>query len=469
MTDHANSAVVSHNFRLLLALVTIAAVEIPALENGLARTPPMGWNTWYDLQGNYNDSVIRQMADAMVSSGMKEAGYQYINLDDLWQGSRDAQGDLQPDPQKFPNGMKAVIDYVHSKGLKFGMYSDAGASGCSGRIGAYPHYVQDAAQWAAWGADFVKLDWCGGGNGESAVQRYSEFRDAIKKSGRPMVFNICNWGQGSPWTWGDTVGNCWRTTGDIGQSVWPVADANQALYQYAKPGSWNDPDYLTFVHNSHANQAEAQSQFSIWSIMAAPLIAVADLRTIQPWVKDVLTNKEAIAVDQDSMGVQGHKIKSVGGLEVWVKPLRNSNWAVGLFNRSGSSTSIPFVWSDIGIAATTTAYVRDLWAHKNLGSFTGSFSTTVPAAGCALVRVSLDNQTSVDSPRAGVGRRSASAGEGLYAGGGVIVRWNAAASQNLVVTDMRGRIVARSLLRDQGSASIRISELGAGVYCVRAR
>ena len=294
-----------------------------AISSTLALTPPMGWNSWNKFACDVSEDMIRSMADAMVKSGMKDAGYQYVNIDDCWQVSRDAQGNIVADPQRFPHGMKAVGDYIHSLGLKFGVYSDAGSKTCAGRPGGLGHEYQDAIQYAAWGVDYLKYDWCNATT-QDAKASYANIRAALDAAGRPIVLSICEWGTAKPWLWGKEVGgNLWRTTGDIkdrwgGSEKWPdgsccaygvlgILDQQVGLESYAGPGHWNDPDMLE-VGNGGMTDTEYRAHFSLWAILAAPLIAGNDLRDMRPEIHDILTNKEVIAVDQDALGREGERV-----------------------------------------------------------------------------------------------------------------------------------------------------------------
>jgi alpha-galactosidase len=360
-----------------------------ALDNGLARTPPMGWNSWNRFGCNINDSLIRSIADAMVSSGMQAAGYQYVNLDDCWQVSRDSAGNIVADASRFPSGIKALADYVHSKGLKLGVYTDAGTATCAGRPGTLNHEQQDAKTYAAWGVDYVKEDWCNTAGLDPATQ-YAKFRDALASSGRPILFSICNWGVNSPWSWGPATGNMWRTTGDINDSwssMTSIIDQSGSHASAARPGAWNDPDMLE-VGNGGMNATEYRSHMSMWAIMAAPLIAGNDIRSMSAETHDILTAPEVLAVDQDPAGVQGVKVSDNGaGLQVWAKRLQQTGAvAVALFNRSGASANMTASWSAIGLAAGSGT-VRDLWARADRGSYTSSYTVNVPSHGTALLKI----------------------------------------------------------------------------------
>ena len=379
----------------VLALLT-AAGPLPALDNGLARTPPMGWNSWNKFACNVSEDLIKQAADAVVSSGMKDAGYQYVVIDDCWQVARDAQGNIIADAQRFPSGMKAVADYVHSKGLKFGLYSDAGTATCQNRPGGRGYEFQDARQYAAWEVDYLKYDWCNHSTQDSQAS-YSIMRDALAKSGRPIVFSLCEWGSTKPWLWAKDVGNLWRATSDIvdkwegsekwgGLGVVQILDLQDGIQSYAGPGHWNDPDMLE-VGNGGMSTTEYRAHFSMWCLLAAPLMAGNDIRSMSGDIRDILTNKEVIAVDQDVLGREGHRVKSAGGLEVWVKQLADGGRAVALLNRTAGQANITAEWTDIGYPGHLSAKVRDLWQHKELGEMTGSFSAPVPSHGVVMVTV----------------------------------------------------------------------------------
>jgi alpha-galactosidase len=384
--------------RLLLPItyLVLFAATLPALDNGLAKTPPMGWNSWNKFGCNVSEDLIKQMADAMAKTGMKDAGYQYIVIDDCWQVSRDPDGNIVPDAKRFPSGMKALADYVHSLGLKFGLYSDAGTATCQGRPGSRGYEFQDARQYAAWGADYLKFDWCNTSTQE-ARSSYETMRDALKLAGRPIVFSICEWGSSKPWLWAGDVGNLWRTTGDI-QDIWEgkgekyglgvmnIVDLQVGLENYAGPGHWNDPDMLE-VGNGGMTATEYRSHFSLWAILAAPLAAGNDLRTMSPEIHDILTNKEVIAVDQDPLGIQGRRVRRDGALDVWVKQLKDGSRAVVLLNRGTAGQTMTVDWEDLGYPAHLGATVRDLWSHQDLGKFTGKFSAPVASHGVVMVTV----------------------------------------------------------------------------------
>jgi alpha-galactosidase len=370
--------------------------------NGLALTPPMGWNSWNKFGCNVSEDLIKSMADAMVASGMKDAGYQYIVIDDCWQVSRDKDGNIVADPQRFPNGIKAVADYVHSKGLKFGIYSDAGTGTCQGRPGGRGHEFQDALTYASWGVDYLKYDWCNTGT-QDAEASYRTMAEALRASGRPIVFSLCEWGSHQPWLWGAKIGgNLWRTTDDIqdrwsGRKKWPhgeccsngvmdILDMEAPLYSYAAPGHWNDSDMLE-VGNGGMTATEDRAHFSLWCLLAAPLITGNDLRSMSPETKEILTNSDVIAVDQDPLGQQGRRVGKDGDSEVWSKEMKDGSRAVILLNRGAGETEISVAWNQIGYPAHLSAEVRDLWAHKDLGQFTGSFKASVPSHGVVMVTI----------------------------------------------------------------------------------
>jgi len=368
----------------------------------LALTPPMGWNSWNKFACNVSEEMIKGMADAMVKSGMKDAGYQYVVIDDCWQVSRDKDGNIVADPQRFPSGIKALADYVHSLGLKFGIYSDAGSKTCAGRPGGLGHEYQDALKYASWGVDYLKYDWCNT-TSQDARASYANIRNALDAAGRPIVLSICEWGTANPWLWGKEVGgNLWRTTGDIqdrwaGKKEWEpgnccsfgvvdIIDAEDAIYSFAGPGHWNDPDMLE-VGNGGMTTHEYRSHFSFWSLLAAPLIAGNDLRDMKPEIHDILTNKEVIAVDQDPLGRQGRRVWKDGDLEVWSKALAGGGRAVILFNRGETEKEITAKWTDLDYPDSLSASVRDLWDKKDLGKSTGKFSAKVRGHRVVMVMV----------------------------------------------------------------------------------
>ena len=352
----------------------------------LALTPPMGWNSWNKFGCNVSEQLIRETADAMVRSGMKSAGYEYVNIDDCWQVSRDHEGTIMADAARFPSGIKALADYVHSKGLKLGLYTDAGRLTCQKRPGSFDHEVQDAKTYAEWGIDYIKIDWCYAEGLDPEVQ-YAKLRDALAQSGRAIVFSICNWGVKGPWLWGPQTGNLWRTRGDISDHydrMSVIGFSQNGLEKYAGPGHWNDPDMLE-VGNGGMKQDEYLTHMSLWVLLAAPLLAGNDLRTMDAETKEILTNPEVIAIDQDANGVQGHRLWDEGPLEIWAKPLSDGGQAVGLFNRGESELKIGLDFKLLGI--TGPAKLRDVWQHRDLGTVNDSYQAMVPKHGVVLLRI----------------------------------------------------------------------------------
>jgi alpha-galactosidase len=354
----------------------------------------MGWNSWNRFACNVTEDLVKSAADALVSSGMKDAGYEYVVIDDCWQVSRDAAGNIVADAKTFPSGIKALADYVHSEGLKFGIYSDAGTKTCAGRPGSRGHEYQDALQYAAWGVDYLKYDWCNTGT-ENAQAAYSTMRDALRAADRPIVFSLCEWGSNKPWLWARDVGNFWRTTGDIAdcwnckkdQLSWTqILDLQVGLESYAGPGHWNDPDMLE-VGNGGMTAIEYRSHFSLWCLLAAPLMAGKDLKSMSVEIKEILTNKEVIAVDQDPLGMEGRRVRKNGDSEVWAKQMKDGSRAVVLLNRGASDAEISVSWEDLGYPAHLSAAVRDLWAKRDLGKSTGTFSARVPSHAVVMLRV----------------------------------------------------------------------------------
>jgi alpha-galactosidase len=377
------------------ALQPPARLPLPALhdvpDNGLARTPPMGWNSWNKFAGKVDDQVVRQIADAMVSSGMKAAGYTYINIDDTWEGERDASGNITGN-LKFPN-MKALADYVHSKGLKIGIYSSPGPQTCAGYVGSYGHELQDAKTYAAWGIDYLKYDWCSAGEiykNDDMQAVYQKMGDALLRTGRPIVFSLCQYGEEDVWKWGAKVGgNLWRTTDDINDSWKRMSDIgfNQfAISQYMRPGHWNDPDMLE-IGNGGMTAEEYRTHMSLWSLLAAPLIAGNDLRSMSDETRDILTNREVIAIDQDPDGKPVKDLSDPNATAiVVVRPLHAGSLAVGLFNRADQPQPVTIKWSDAGLA-DKTLHARDLWKHADVNVSGDSYTATVPMHGVVLLKV----------------------------------------------------------------------------------
>jgi alpha-galactosidase len=364
-----------------------AVVDLP--DNGLARTPPMGWNSWNKFHTNISDKMVREIADVMVASGMKDAGYLYINIDDGWQGKRDAGGKLQPNAN-FPD-MKALSDYVHSKGLKLGIYSSPGPRTCAGFEGSYGHEEIDARSWADWGIDYLKYDWCSAMRVWKETDMrpvYQRMGTALRKTGRPIVFSLCQYGMAKVQEWGPKVGgNSWRTTGDISDhwnSMERIGFAQTDLAPYSGPGRWNDPDMLE-VGNGGMTPTEYRTHFSLWAMIASPLLTGNDLRNMSEDTRSILMNKEVIAINQDTLGRGGERVAAAGKTEVWKKPLAGGDVAVGLFNRGPAEAEVSVNWADLGLSGERS--VRDLWEHAAKGKHATGYSAKVPSHGVVLLRV----------------------------------------------------------------------------------
>ena len=385
--------------RFITALAILVTAYIPASAQTLAATPPMGWNSWNHFAEKVNDADVRAAADALVSSGMRDAGYIYVNIDDTWQGERDASGVIHAN-SKFPD-MKALSDYVHSRGLKIGIYSSPGPKTCAGYAGSYGHEEQDAKTYAEWGMDYLKYDLCSfgelmkkeaGGDPQKAfaMQKaaYEKMHKALVATGRPIVYSLCQYGWNNVWEWGTEVGgNLWRTTGDINDTYSRMAEigfSQAGLAKYAGPGHWNDPDMLE-VGNGGMTEDQYRTHMTLWVILAAPLLAGNDLSKMSPATLAMLTNKEVIAVDQDPLGKQGDRISAVGPTEIWSKPLSNRAQAVALFNRSETEKSISFRPRDIGFAKSFK--LRDLWQGREVTATGDTYTATVPAYGAVLLKV----------------------------------------------------------------------------------
>ncbi len=374
---------------LLLALLLGSNVAWGRKYEQLGKTPPMGWNSWNRFGCNIDEATVMRQADAMAASGMKAAGYKYIVIDDCWHGERDKDGFIQADKQRFPSGMKKVADYVHGKGLLFGLYSDAGDKTCGGRAGSRGREYQDALTYARWGVDYLKYDWCNS-QGLNAPGAYTTMSDALMSAGRPVLFSICEWGSSEPWKWAPPLAHIWRTTGDItdcfdcvvDHGTWKsfgilqILDKQEGLRSYAGPGHFNDPDMLEVGNGM--SPSEDRAHFSLWAMLAAPLIAGNDLATMSKETAAILENREVIAIDQDPLGIQGFRYLTQDELEVWVKPLRGGDLALAFLNRGRSAAPISFDWAEHLIKddgsklqfdfKKKTYAIRDLWANKELGS-----------------------------------------------------------------------------------------------------
>jgi len=351
----------------------------------------MGWNSWNLFRGRVNDEIVRGIADAMVTSGMRDAGYVYVNIDDTWEGeSRDANGNITTN-NKFPN-MRALADYVHSKGLKLGIYSSPGPDTCAGYEGSYGHEEQDARTFAEWGIDYIKYDWCGARtlySDEEMQAVYQKMGEALLKTGRPIVYSLCQYGRNDVWKWGpDVGGNLWRTTGDISDnwaSMTRIGFSQNDLAPYAKPGHWNDPDMLEIGNGGMTND-EYKTHMSLWAILAAPLLAGNDIRNMTPETKAILLNREAIAVDQDKSGIQGKRMWQSGDVEIWVRELSGGARAVGIFNRGPVAKDVTVRWSDLGFKKDPKR-IRDLWLKQDIKLNGSEHTTPIPPHGVGFFRV----------------------------------------------------------------------------------
>ncbi len=384
---------------LIVLLILFSSIGFSQKFKNLALTPPMGWNSWNCFGPNINEKLIKEIADAMITTGMKDAGYIYVVIDDGWQIGRDANGNIIPDPKKFPNGIKALADYIHSKGLKFGIYSCAGRKTCQGLPGSRGYEYQDARTYADWGVDYLKYDWCYHGKQNSEAS-YKLMRDALYAAGRPIVLSICEWGTTKPWLWARDIGHLWRTTEDIldcwdcvnewGGMGWTlILDKQVGLEKYAGPGHWNDPDMLQ-VGNEGMTVNEYRAHFSMWCILAAPLMAGNDIRNMSDEIKEILTNKELIAIDQDPLGKQGIKITDIGDYEIWVKELSGEELAVALLNKGETSVNAIIQWSTILRKFNfqeNTYKIRDLWKKRFVGKTDKVFKVRVPVHDVVLVRL----------------------------------------------------------------------------------
>lgn len=375
----------------------------------LALTPVMGWNSWNTFTSTLDAELVKQIADVIVESGMRELGYHYINIDDFWQlKDRDANGNIQINKEKFPNGIKEVADYVHSKGLKLGIYSDAAPKTCGGVAGSLDHEYEDAKAYAEWGVDLLKYDYCHAPvKQDTAIRRYTTMNKALLQANRSIVYSICEWGRNKPATWAKSVGGeYWRTTWDIRDTwdhgsynsghngIMQILDINAELDEYAGPGHFNDPDMLIVgIHGKGkatsnnkgavgCTDEEYRSHMSLWCLMAAPLLCGNDLRNMSEVTKETLMNPEIIEINQDELGKQAKRVVDRGNTEIFIKPLKGGSYAVGLLNRDNNqSIDINFTFAELGLEANKYK-IRDVWAHSNLGKFKSSFSANVPVHGC---------------------------------------------------------------------------------------
>jgi len=380
----------------IFAWVERTPPNVRALDDGLALTPPMGWYPWNTFgQEPQNEKLIKEMVDALVSSGMREAGYLYVGPDEGICFYRASDGKLTTNLDRYPSGLRGLSDYIHKRGLKYALYTDAGTHTCSKAMpGTKGHEFEDMRQFADWRCDYVKIDWCNT-EGQDVVKAYTLLHEAQRAAGRPIVHSLCSWGEGSPWKWAAAVGHLWRTTEDIcepGRADWETAMrivfANERLFEWAGPGHWNDPDMM-IVGMPGLREAQSRSLFSLWCIMASPLIAGNDLRSMSKSTLQILTNLEAIGVNQDPLGIQGHIIRRNGQISIWAgKRLFDGSQAVLVFNQKSSSADVRVLWSDIGIGNAAGLYVRDLWTHETTGPHADGISVTVPPNDVAFLRIS---------------------------------------------------------------------------------
>ena len=383
----------------------------------LAMTPPMGWNSWNPFGANVSEKVIRETADAMVSSGLKDAGFSYIVIDDIWQGGRDSTTVLLfPDRTRFPSGIKALSDYVHSKGLKFGIYSDAGTLTCGDRPASFGYEKKDAMLFADWGVDYLKYDYCyctdyasTNNDYKMAVARYRAMGDALKATGRPIVFSICEWGPRSPWLWGREVGgNLWRTSYDVAD-IWdrprnessPIGimtsiDVVSNLDRFAGPGGWNDPDMLVvglkntgFIKGGGCTDIEYCTQMSMWCMLSAPLMLGCDLRNMNESTKAIILNKEIIGIDQDALGKQGFRVMRKDGVEAWKKPITGHRVAIAFLNRNSADKTVIATLKDLELDQNARYKVYDVWKHAEIKQPGGSLSADLKSHECQVFVLSL--------------------------------------------------------------------------------
>lgn len=382
---------------LLFTLFVCSIQSFSQKTEGLAQTPPMGWNSWNTFATNISEDLVMGVVDSMVSMGLRDVGYNYVVIDDGWMlRQRDAEGNLVPDPEKFPNGIKHLADYVHSKGMKFGIYNCAGSQTCAGYPGGRGHEYQDARLYASWGVDFLKYDWCSHGNLTSDAA-YTTMRDALYATGRPILFSICEWGDTEPWLWADEVGHSWRISGDIYPcfdcedrhddglptqwSAWGIMKIlnmrdNETLRRHSHPGAWNDFDMMEVGNGM--TLAEDRTHFALWSLLSSPLMLGNDVRKTSKETLEIITNKEIIAVNQDGLGIQGFKYLQGNNIEVWVKPLQNNTWAICFLNTGDDAVILDFDWNKHTITDTifnkeisfakTPCKIRDLYAKKDIGT-----------------------------------------------------------------------------------------------------
>ena len=382
--------------KLFCILVFVSSVSAFAQKfDGLAPTPPMGWNSWNTFAANISEDLIKGVAHALAASGMQKAGYNYIVIDDCWEAmDRDSLGNIVADSKKFPSGLKALGDYLHAQGFKFGIHNCAGTRTCAGFPGGRGHEYQDARTYASWGIDYLKYDWCNHGTA-SAEETYKTMRDALHWAGRPVVFSLCEWGNNRPWLWAEGIGHLWRTTGDIRdcydcQGVYDmgwkiILEKQVGLEKYAGPDHWNDPDMLE-VGNKGLSLDESRAHFSLWCILAAPLIAGNDVRNMSDETRDILTDKEVVAIDQDALGKEGFQFMENPGKEIWAKELSNGEWAVCLFNSGDNKMEIKIKWENLSFLKGRY-HVRDLWKKRDIGTTDEDYASLMPPHSVVLMRL----------------------------------------------------------------------------------
>jgi len=358
-------------------------------DDGLAATPPLGWNSWNGFNTKIDETIVRETAEAIVTTGMRDAGYRYVVIDDGWEaGERDGKGDLVADPAKFPHGIRAVADHVHALGLRFGIYTDAGTKTCQGLPASLGYEFRDARRFAEWGVDYMKVDWCHtDGLGPRAL--YAKWALAIAATRRPIVLSICEWGRARPWEWAPSLGHLWRTCWDI-QDTWAsltaVIDRQAPLHSYAGPGHWNDPDMLE-IGNGGMSDAEYRTHLALWAVLAAPLMAGNDLRAMTAPTRELLTAPEVLAIDQDALGRQGRRLRAGSAGEVWVRDLAGGAQALALTNRGEDAREITVRWTDLGMATSAACVVRDVWERSDVGIARESYSITVAPHDTVLLRI----------------------------------------------------------------------------------
>ncbi len=390
--------------RILKTVIILSCFLLVSISNAqkfkeLAETPPMGWNSWNTFGIDINEKLVMDTADLFITLGLKDVGYDYLVLDDGWMAKeRDVNGNMIADPEKFPNGMKSLVDYVHSKGLKFGLYSCAGSTTCAGFPGSRGHEYQDARSFASWGVDFLKYDWCDTEN-LNAQGAYETMRNALAKAGRPILFSICEWGNNEPWKWAKDVGQMWRVSGDITNcwdcelshgdwsswGVWKIINMRSNIRFAAGPEHWNDLDMMEVGNGMTA--AEDKSHFAMWSILASPLILGNDLRVAEDETIKILTNTEVLSVSQDSLGIQGFRVSNSANLEIWAKPLTNGSWAMTFINMSDKVLDLNYDWTTNVVedlinnrkieTKKHTYDLRDLFLHKNIGNSSKRLKTKI--------------------------------------------------------------------------------------------